>query len=48
MSRFFGFVFAACFLAIRVSTSASAAGPDWPKSLTLATGSPGAVYYPLW
>jgi uncharacterized protein len=45
MSRFFGFVIAACLLAIGTSTSAPAANPDWPGSLMLATGSPGAVYY---
>ncbi len=44
MSRFIGFVFAACLLAIGVSTSVTAAGPDWPTSLTLATASPGGVY----
>ena len=45
MPRFIGFVFAACLLAIGVSTSVPAAGPDWPKSLTLGTASPGGVYY---
>jgi TRAP transporter TAXI family solute receptor len=45
MSRFFGFVFAACLLAIWASTSVQAANPDWPKSLTLATASPGGVFY---
>ena len=45
MFRFIGFVFAACLLAIWTSTTVPAANPDWPKSLTLATGSPGAVYY---
>jgi TRAP transporter TAXI family solute receptor len=45
MSRFFGFVFATCFLAISTSTTASAANPDWPKSLTLGTASPGGVFY---
>jgi TRAP transporter TAXI family solute receptor len=44
MSRFFGFVFAACLLAIGTS-NAQAANPDWPKSLTLATASPGGVFY---
>jgi len=39
-----GFVFAACLLGIGTS-SVPAAGPDWPKSLTLATASPGGVYY---
>ncbi len=45
MSRFFGFVFAACLLAICTSTTVPAANPDWPKSLTLVTGPPGGVYY---
>jgi uncharacterized protein len=45
MSRFFGFVFATCLLAIWTSTSVPAANPDWPKSLTLGTASPGGVYY---
>ena len=45
MSRFLGFVFAACLLAIWTSTTVPATGPDWPKSLTLGTASPGGVYY---
>jgi uncharacterized protein len=45
MSRFFGFVFAACLLAIWTPTTVPAANPDWPKSLTLGTASPGGVYY---
>jgi uncharacterized protein len=45
MRRFFGFVFAACFLAIWTSTGVLAANPDWPQSLTLATSSPGGVFY---
>jgi uncharacterized protein len=45
MSRFIGFVFAACFLAIWTSTTVPAANPDWPKSLTLGTASPGGVSY---
>ena len=44
MSRFFGFVFAACVLAIGTSASAQA-NPDWPKSLTISTASPGGVIY---
>src|ERR1700730_9706711 len=44
MSRFFGFVFAACVLAIGTSASAQA-NPDWPKSLTIRTASPGGVIY---
>src|SRR5947199_10052834 len=39
----FGFI--ATLLAIAPSTSVPAAGPDWPKSLTLGTASPGGVYY---
>ena len=45
MSRFMGSVFAACLLAIGTSSSAPAAEPDWPKSLALATASPGGPYY---
>jgi uncharacterized protein len=45
MSRFFGFVVAACFIAIWTSTTASAANPDWPKSLTFVTASPGGGFY---
>src|SRR5476649_2744661 len=45
MSRLMGFVFAACLLAIGTSTSIMAAEPNWPKSLTLGTASPGGVYY---
>jgi TRAP transporter TAXI family solute receptor len=45
MSRFIGFMFAACLLAFATSISVSAAGPDWPKSLTLGTASPGGAYY---
>jgi TRAP-type uncharacterized transport system substrate-binding protein len=44
VSRFIGFVFVACLLAI-TSTSVLAAGPDWRKSLTLVTAAPGGVYY---
>ena len=39
------FAVIAILLAIGASTGAPAAGPDWPKSLTLATASPGGVYY---
>jgi uncharacterized protein len=39
------FAVIATLLAIGASTSVPAAGPDWPKSLTLATASPGGVYY---
>src|SRR5437016_5915846 len=45
MRKLVGFVFAACLLTIGVSTSVPAAGPDWPKSLTLATSSRGGVFY---
>jgi TRAP transporter TAXI family solute receptor len=40
-----GFVFGACLLANAASTSVLAADPNWPKSLTLGTASPGGVYY---
>jgi TRAP transporter TAXI family solute receptor len=45
MSSLMGSIFAACLLAIATSTSVPAANADWPKSLTLATASPGGVYY---
>jgi uncharacterized protein len=45
MRRFIGFVFGTCFLAIWTSTSVTAAGPDWPKSLTLGSASPGGANY---
>jgi TRAP-type uncharacterized transport system substrate-binding protein len=45
MSRFIGFVFATCLLAIWTSTTVPAANPDWPKALILGTASPGGVYY---
>jgi TRAP transporter TAXI family solute receptor len=45
MSRLIGFVFAACLVAIWTSTAVPAANPDWPKSLTLGTASPGGVFY---
>jgi uncharacterized protein len=45
MSRLMGLIFAACLLAIATSTSVLAADPDWPKSLGLASASPGGVYY---
>src|ERR1700694_3660644 len=32
-------------LALATSTSVPAANPDWPKSLTMGTASPGGVYY---
>jgi uncharacterized protein len=39
------FAVIATLLAIATSTGVPAAGPDWPKSLTLATASPGGPYY---
>jgi TRAP-type uncharacterized transport system substrate-binding protein len=45
MSRFFGFVLAACLLATGTSANAQATNPDWPKSLTLVTSSPGGSFY---
>jgi hypothetical protein len=45
MSRFIGFVFAVCLLAIGTSTSVPAASPDWPKSLMLSTTGPGGSFY---
>jgi uncharacterized protein len=45
MSRLMGLIFVACLLAIATSTAISAANADWPKSLTLATASPGGIYY---
>ena len=36
----------ATLIAIAISSGASAADPNWPKSLTLGTASPGGVYYP--
>jgi uncharacterized protein len=36
---------AALPFAIRTSTNVLAADPNWPKSLTLGTASPGGVYY---
>src|SRR6185437_7261218 len=45
MSRFFGFVFAACLIAILTATPVLAAKAAWPKTLTLGTASPGGVFY---
>jgi uncharacterized protein len=45
MSRLMGFIFAAGLLAVGASSNALAAEPNWPKSLTLGTASPGGVYY---
>src|ERR1700737_1589029 len=39
------FVVVAMLLGIAISTSGPAASPDWPKSLTLGTASPGGLYY---
>lgn len=44
MSRLISLIFAACLLAIAKPTSAPAANPDWPKSLTIGTAAPGGVY----
>src|SRR6516165_6472267 len=44
MSKIASLVFAVC-LFVGASTSALAGSPDWPKSITLATASPGGVYY---
>src|SRR5271166_4755462 len=35
-----------CLLTLGTSMRVHAANPDWPKSLTLGTASPGGVYYP--
>ena len=35
----------ATLLAVGTSTSVPAAGPEWPKSLTIGTASPGGLYY---
>jgi TRAP transporter TAXI family solute receptor len=45
MSRFMGLMFAAWLLAVGAPSGALAADPNWPKSLTLGTASPGGVYY---
>lgn len=45
MSKLVAFAFTACLLTIGASTGVSAAEPDWPKTLTLGTASPGGVYY---
>ena len=45
MSRLMGLIVAACLLAVGTSTGVLAADPNWPKSLTLGTASPGGVYY---
>ena len=45
MSRLMSLIFAACLLAIGTSTGVLAAEPNWPKSLTLGTASPGGPYY---
>jgi uncharacterized protein len=45
MPKLIRFTFAVCLLATGTIASALAADPDWPKSLTLATASPGGIYY---
>ena len=45
MSRFMGFVLAACLLATATPTRVPATSPDWPKSLTMGTASPGGLFY---
>ena len=45
MSRLMRLVFAVCLLAIASPATVPAANPDWPKSLTLGTASPGGVFY---
>ena len=45
MSRLISLIFLSCLLAIGTSTSVLAADPDWPKSLTLVTSSPGGPFY---
>lgn len=45
MSRLIGFMLAACLIAGGTPRSTLAAGPNWPKSLTVATASVGGVYY---
>jgi uncharacterized protein len=42
--RIASLAFAVCVFAIGI-TSAQDGGPDWPNSLTLATASPGGVFY---
>ena len=44
MSRLIGLIFAAP-VALAISSGVPAANADWPKSLTLATASPGGIYY---
>jgi len=44
MPRILSLVFAVCLLAIG-AICVQAGSPDWPKSITLATASPGGVYY---
>jgi uncharacterized protein len=45
MSRLTGLTFAAWLFAVASPTSVAAASADWPKSITLATASPGGIYY---
>jgi len=44
MARIARVVFALCLLAMG-ATCVQAGNQDWPKSITLATASPGGVYY---
>jgi TRAP transporter TAXI family solute receptor len=41
----FYLIFVTCLLAIGPSSSVLAGNPDWPKSLTLVTSSPGGPFY---
>jgi len=45
MLRLMVLLVAACVLDTGASSGASAAEPNWPKSLTLATASPGGIYF---
>ena len=45
MSRLISLIILSCLLAIGTSTGVLAADPDWPKSLTLVTSSPGGPFY---
>jgi len=45
MFRIARLMLAVPLLVIGASTNVPAASPDWPKSLTLVTASPGGVYY---
>lgn len=45
MSKLMGFIFTVSLLTFGVSNSILAASPDWPKSLSMGTASPGGIYY---